>query len=113
MASPTVVAGWLYHLFNSVVIGAAFGWLLGARVHGLGSGVGWGAGYGFAWWILGGLVLMPVLVGMSPFAPLTMPPMRAIAMGSLIGHLIYGAVLGAVFAALFRGAPHGAAVRPA
>jgi hypothetical protein len=113
VGSPTVVAGWLYHLFNSAVIGAVFGWLLGTRVHGLGSGVGWGAGYGFAWWILGGLVLMPVLLGMAPFAPLTMPPMRAIAMGSLIGHLIYGAVLGAVFAALFRGAPHGAAVRPA
>jgi len=74
VGSPTAVAGWLHHLFNSAVIGAVFGWLLGTRVHGLGSGVVWGVTYGFAWWILGGLVLMPVLLGMTPFAPLTMPP---------------------------------------
>jgi hypothetical protein len=56
---------------------------------------------------------MPLMLGMSPFAPLTMPPMRAVAMGSLIGHVIYGVVLGGAFVWLFRAAPHGAAIRPA
>ena len=36
IGSPTIGAGWLYHLFNSAVIGAIFGWLLGDRVHGYG-----------------------------------------------------------------------------
>jgi hypothetical protein len=113
VGSPTLAAGWLYHLFNSAVIGAIFGWLAGPRVHGVGSALAWGSTYGFVWWILGGLILMPVRLGMSPFAPLMMAPMRTVAMGSLIGHLIYGLVLGGVFVWLFRGAPHHAAPRPA
>jgi hypothetical protein len=101
--SPDVTVGWLYHLFNSAVIGAIFGWLLGTRVHGYGSGLGWGAAYGFVWWILGGLILMPVLLGMGAFAPLLMPEMQMVAMGSLVGHLIYGLILGGLYVALFRG----------
>jgi hypothetical protein len=105
VGSPTILAGWVYHLFNSAVIGAIFGWLLGPRVHGYGAGLAWGAAYGFAWWILGGLVLMPVLLGMPAFAPLMMTEMQMVAVGSLVGHLIYGLVLGGVFLALVRGAP--------
>lgn len=104
VGSPTVGAGWLYHLFNSAVIGAIFGWLLGSRVHNYSSGLGWGAAYGFVWWILGGLVLMPILLGMPVFAPLMMPPMRMVAMGSLVGHLAYGLILGGTFACLYHGA---------
>jgi hypothetical protein len=93
--SDSLAVGWLYHLFNSAVIGAIFGWLLGDRVAGrLGPGAGWGAIYGFGWWILGGLILMPVFLGMPAFAPLKMPPMRPVAMGSLMGHLIFGLILG-------------------
>jgi hypothetical protein len=111
VGSPTVGVGWLYHLFNSAVIGAIFGWLVGERVRSYGSALGWGAAYGLVWWIAGGLVLMPVLLGMSPFAPLMMPPMRIVAMGSLVGHLIYGLILGGTFAWLRRSARSGAAVR--
>jgi hypothetical protein len=107
VGSPTVGVGWIYHLFNSAVIGAIFGWLLGDRVHGLVSALGWGAAYGFAWWILGGLILMPILLGMPAFAPLMMPPMRMVAMGSLVGHLIYGLILGGTFAWLRTSAQHG------
>jgi hypothetical protein len=105
VGSPSVTAGWLYHLFNSAVIGGIFGWLFGPRVRDYGSGFGWGAMYGFAWWILGGLVLMPVMLGMPAFAPLMMPEMRMVAIGSLVGHLIYGLVLGGSFVALTRGLP--------
>jgi len=103
VGSPTVAVGWLYHLFNSAVIGAIFGWLLGSRVYGYGSALGWAVAYGIVWWILGALILMPVLLGMAAFAPLMMPPMRMVAMGSLVGHLIYGLILGGVFAALRHG----------
>ena len=106
VGSPTVGVGWLYHLFNSAVIGGIFGWTLAGRVHNYMSGLAWGAAYGFLWWILGGLVLMPVLLGMPAFAPVTMPEMTIVAIGSLIGHLAYGLVLGGTFARLYHGAPH-------
>jgi hypothetical protein len=103
--SDSTIVGWLYHLFNSAVIGAIFGWLLGSRSHTFGAGLGWGALYGFAWWILGGLILMPVFLGMPAFAPVQMAPMRPVAMGSLVGHLIYGVILGGGFAMLTQGLP--------
>ena len=102
VGSPTIAAGWLYHLFNSAVIGGLFGLLLGNRVSGFGSGLGWGAAYGFVWWILGGLILMPVLLGMSPFAPLMMAGMQPVAIGSLMGHLIFGLILGGLYVAIRR-----------
>jgi hypothetical protein len=51
VGSASVQVGWLYHLFNSAVIGGLFGWLLAPRVAGYASGLAWGAAYGFAWWI--------------------------------------------------------------
>jgi uncharacterized membrane protein YagU involved in acid resistance len=103
--SDSMAVGWIYHLFNSAVIGAIFGWLLGSRSHHYGAGLGWGAVYGFVWWILGGLILMPLFLGMPAFGPLMMEMMRPVAMGSLIGHLIYGLILGGGFAMLTQGLP--------
>ena len=100
--SDSLAVGWLYHLINSAVIGALFGWWFGRRVHGARSGLAWGAVHGVIWWVLGGLVLMPLFLGMPVFAPLAMPMMRSVAMGSLLGHLMYGLVLGGVFAWLFH-----------
>jgi hypothetical protein len=105
LGSTSGAIGWLYHLFNSALIGAIFAWMLGTRISSYGSGLGWGAAYGFAWWILGGLILMPVLLGMSPFAPLMMAPMRGVAVGSLIGHLVYGLILGGLYIRLARPVP--------
>jgi uncharacterized membrane protein YagU involved in acid resistance len=86
----------------AVYFGVAVAYVLAT---GAGAGVGWGALYGFAWWMLGGLILMPVLLGMPAFAPLMMEPMRPVAMGSLIGHLIYGVILGGGLAMLRQGVP--------
>ena len=100
--SDSFAVGWLYHLFNSAVIGGIFGWLFGNRIQGYGTGLGFGALYGFIWWILGGLILMPLLLGMSAFAPLMMEMMRPVAMGSLVGHILYGLILGLSFLLLSR-----------
>lgn len=116
VGSESIAVGWLYHLFNSAVIGGIFGWLLGTRAAGrVGAAAGWGALYGVAWWILGGLILMPVFLGMPAFAPLLMAPMRPVAVGSLVGHLIFGLVLGVTFGWLRGRALKGeaGAVRPA
>jgi uncharacterized membrane protein YagU involved in acid resistance len=102
LGSMSVFVGWLYHLLNSAVIGAIFGCVLGARAQSIVAGLGWGAVYGFVWWIVGALILMPVFLGMPPFAPLLMAPMRPVAMGSFVGHLIYGIILGGGFVMLRR-----------
>lgn len=98
--SESVLVGWLYHLFNSAVIGALFGAILGQRVTDRRSGLAYGAAWGVVWWVLGGLILMPLALGMAPFAPLQMPPMRPVAMGSLVGHLVYGLILGFAYASM-------------
>ena len=38
--SDSMAVGWIYHLFNSAVIGAIFGWLLGSRSHHYGAKAG-------------------------------------------------------------------------
>ena len=102
VGSKSIMVGWLYHLFNSAVIGAIFGWVLGGRAETYGAGLGWGALYGIFWWILGAQILMPVLLGMPLFASVMMPPMRMVAAGSFVGHIIFGLILGAVFVWLHR-----------
>lgn len=39
--SDSMAVGWIYHLFNSAVIGAIFGWLFGNRAATYGAGFGW------------------------------------------------------------------------
>ena len=102
--SQSLAVGWLYHLFNSAVIGALFGWVLGARATTYGSGVTLGAVWGVVWWVLGGLILMPLFLGMPAFAPLMDAPMRPVAIGSLVGHLVYGVIVGLAYVRLRRGA---------
>jgi uncharacterized membrane protein YagU involved in acid resistance len=108
--SDSLAVGWIYHLLNSAAIGAIFGWLLGNRATAYGAGLGWGAVYGLVWWVVGGLILMPVFLGMSAFSPLKM--MLPVAMGSMVGHLMYGVILGLLFVWLRRKATVPAA-RPA
>jgi hypothetical protein len=102
VGSTSLAVGWVYHLFNSAVIGGLFGWILGRRVHSYANAAGWGAGYGVAWWVLGGLILMPVFLGMPVLAPIRMATMRPVALGSLVGHVLFGVILGAAFLP-FRG----------
>lgn len=105
--SNSIAAGWIYHLFNSALIGVFFALLLGNRVTSNGSGALWGAVWGVVWWVLGGLILMPLLLGMPAFASLTMPRMMPVALGSLVGHLIYGVLAGVVYARLTHAAARG------
>jgi hypothetical protein len=102
LRSDSLAAGWFYHLFNSAVIGGLFGLLFGDRVGRIGRASTLGALYGTLWWVLGGLVLMPVLLGMPAFSPLTMAMMRPVALGSFLGHLLFGALLGAGTSVLLR-----------
>lgn len=93
--------GWFVHLFNSAVIGLGFilvsSWL-GWDVTTTASGLKYGLLYGFAWWIIGPLVVMPVWLGMP--VQLWAPGGIKRALPSLWGHLVYGGLLGLVVAYL-------------
>ena len=87
-------AGLVVHLVISATIGGSFAVLLNAS--GLRGGVGAGLVYGFAWWVLGPLTLMPLFMGMGLGVNWNVAAMGQ-AMPSLMGHLIFGAILGVIY----------------
>jgi uncharacterized membrane protein YagU involved in acid resistance len=97
VGSESALVGFLYHMFNSVVIGAIFGFVFGAISHSYGEGTIYGLIYGVIWWVLGPLILMPLLLGMGApqFGMAFTPPMLM----SLVGHLVYGLITGLVYVA--------------
>lgn len=97
IGSESVAVGWLVHLVISAGTGAIFAVIFGTMVTSYGSGLGYGALYGIIWWVLGALILMPVILGMGvQFAHM----FEKMPMSSLMGHLIWGLILGAVYVAL-------------
>lgn len=93
-------AGWLIHLFISAGVGGVFGLLHGRERETDRAEVVLGTLYGFSWYVAGGLILMPILLGKEPFAPLTSEWEYSVALGSLMGHLLFGVFLGGSFALL-------------
>jgi len=91
--------GFVVHLVISAIIGAGFGLAFGTRVTDPQQGAIWGAGYGFIWWILGPLLIMPTMMGMGPQLEMafSMPMIM-----SLVGHLIYGVATGLVYPLVAR-----------
>ncbi|WP_433223577.1 hypothetical protein [Microtetraspora malaysiensis] len=86
--------GLLVHLVIAQIIGVSYALLFRGRSFDHASALGWGVCYGFLWWILGGLTLLPLLLGAPP--GWNVPAMVA-AFPSLIGHLAYGGALGIVY----------------
>lgn len=85
--------GFVVHLVISTLIGMAYGVLFKYEAPDVGSSIAWGMLYGLAWWFIGPLTLMPILLGGSVLwtvqaANLLLP--------SLIGHLVYGAVTASI-----------------
>ncbi len=94
VGSESAAVGFLYHMFNSVIIGAVFGLVFGNLSHTYGQGAAWGLLYGAIWWVLGPLVLMPLLLGMGVQFGTALAPMNLM---SLVGHLIYGLITGLAY----------------
>ena len=104
--SDDFAVAWILLLLGGALMGALFAVLLGGRAAGLRARLVTGALYGAAWWIVGSLVLMPMVLGMPAFSPLTTATMRAGAMLSLVAYLFSGVILGGIFA-LLRGRSSG------
>ena len=87
-------AGLVVHLVIAQLIGVSYAVFFRRRSFDLVSGIGWGVSYGFLWWVLGALTLLPILTGA---VPQWNAAGIATAFPSLVGHLGYGAALGAVY----------------
>jgi uncharacterized membrane protein YagU involved in acid resistance len=99
VGQPSAIAGFIVHMINSGIIGAAFAIIFGRSAASIKGGLGFGSLYGVIWWLLGPLTLMPLFMGMgfgvnwNMAAAINMMP-------SLMGHLIYGIILGIVYSKL-------------
>jgi uncharacterized membrane protein YagU involved in acid resistance len=90
--------GFAMHLTISIVIGLGLTVLFSTRLRtGYGRGVLVGLVYGAIWWVLGPLVMMPLMLGMPMFS------VDMTSVLSLMGHLIYGAILGLTAVRVFQG----------
>jgi uncharacterized membrane protein YagU involved in acid resistance len=94
--SESIIVGWLVHLLISAFIGAVYG-VVAARLP-----AGWlpavigGVANGVIWWILGALILMPLMLGMNEMV-FQVGDMQ---ISSLIGHIIFGVIAAAVYQVL-------------
>ncbi|WP_187284384.1 hypothetical protein [Streptomyces sp. uw30] len=94
VGSRSAVVGLVIHLLISQVVGVTYAVFFRRRSFDPASGIGWGVSYGFLWWVLGNLTLLPVLLGADPRWSAAA---LAVSFPSLVGHLAYGAVLGLVY----------------
>ncbi len=91
VGATSTLTGLIVHLAIASVIGVGYGLLFRRESYDIGSALGWGVSYGFFWWILGPLTLMPILLGA---APQWTAAAAAGQLAALVGHLLYGAGLG-------------------
>ena len=99
IGATSPLTGFFVHLVIANLVGASYGLLFRGQSYDLSSPLGWGASYGFIWWLVGTLTLMPILLGAThnwtaDAASQVFP--------YLIGHLAYGAGLGVTFYLLER-----------
>jgi uncharacterized membrane protein YagU involved in acid resistance len=100
VGSESGSVGLVIHLVISALIGVSYAVLFRRQSFDVLSGLGWGVSYGFFWWVLGDLTLLPALSG----APISWNTATLAAeFPSLVGHLAYGAALGSVYYRLEAG----------
>ncbi|MEU3922320.1 hypothetical protein [Streptomyces sp. NPDC029004] len=94
IGSESAVVGLVIHLLISQAVGVTYAVFFRRRSFDPASGIGWGVSYGFLWWVLGNLTLLPLLLGTTrQWSAAAL----AVSFPSLVGHLAYGAVLGLVY----------------
>ena len=91
VGSDVAAVGFGIHMMISIVIGLGLTVLFGnLLLTGYLRGLIVGMVYGAVWWVLGPLVIMPMMMGMPLFT------VDSTALFSLMGHVIYGGILGVV-----------------
>lgn len=106
LGDPSLSVGWVAHLVHSALFAAVFGVVAdeavdAARLRDPPTAVVLGLGYGTALWAVNVVVLWPLWLGAVGLGGA--PPFPNVALGPLVGHLLYGGVLGGLVAAIYRG----------
>lgn len=100
VGSSSAIVGFAVNLVVSVIVAALFVVLFNDMIADYADGLTYGILYGFAWWILGALILMPLFLS-APTLPITSFEAILAAWPSLLMHLVFGVVLGVGYV-LFR-----------
>lgn len=93
VGSQDPMIGFVVHMAISAAIGGAYGLVAGRLPQNALTGIVAGAANGVVWWVLGALVAMPMMLGMSN---MVFQIGEAQSM-SLIGHIVYGIITGLIF----------------
>lgn len=96
VGQQNAVVGFIVHMVISAFLGGIFGGIASRLFSGWGVTAGAGVVYGFVWWVLGALILMPLFLGMTQMVLVV----GALQWMSLVGHLIYSLVTAVLFVPL-------------
>lgn len=94
----SAIVGFIVHLVISAFIGAVYGLVISRFANTLSVAIAGGVVNGIVWWVLGALLLMPLMLGMSQMVFVVEQAQWM----SLLGHLLYGVITALVFLALRR-----------
>lgn len=97
--SESAFVGFLVHMVISVMIGGVYGLVAARLPRTIVMAIIAGSANGIVWWILGALVLMPLMLGMTQMVF----QIGQVQWLSLMGHIIYGVVTGLLFIRLGKG----------
>lgn len=89
--------GFIVHMFISAVTGALYGHFAPAFSKTWGSAAIAGVVYGVIWWVLGALILMPLILGMTQMI-FVIGQMQWL---SLMGHIVFTVIMALVFKVMF------------
>lgn len=90
--------GFIVHMAISAFIGAVYGLVVGRFAANASTALIGGVINGVVWWVLGALILMPLLLGMNQMVFV----IGQAQWFSLMGHILYGLVTSFVFLPLVR-----------
>ncbi|GAP09724.1 hypothetical protein BECAL_00875 [Bellilinea caldifistulae] len=87
------VIGFIVHMGISAFIGAVYGFVIARFPNQLSTAFLGGALNGIVWWVLGALIMMPLMLGMNDMVFVIGQAQWM----SLLGHLIYGVIAGLIY----------------
>lgn len=93
VGSQSVVVGFIVHMLISAIIGASFAVIAGRLPGTLLVQTAAGLGWGIVWWVLGALLIMPIVLGMGQMVFV----IEEMQLMSLVGHGFFGVVLGVTY----------------
>lgn len=98
VGSQSPLVGFIVHMLISLGLGGLYGLIATKLPLNRGAGIVGGALYGLVWWVLGALILMPIMLGMVQMVF----QIGQTQMFSLVGHLVFGVILGLLFIPLYK-----------